>query len=73
MAESGLTTPWSLLDDAGGALAIGAVMHAAAWHTISRMSGGALAEGDLLRLFDQLRWDDRLDEPTAAMLGRAYV
>ena len=32
-----------------------------------------LAEGDLLRLFDQLRWDDRLDEATAAMLGRAYV
>ena len=32
-----------------------------------------LAEGDLLRLFDQLRWDDRLDEATAAMLGRTYV
>jgi putative ABC transport system ATP-binding protein len=35
--------------------------------------GRRLAEGDLLRLFDQLRWDDRLDEATAAMLGRAYV
>ena len=32
-----------------------------------------LAEADLLQLFDQLRWNDRLDESTAAMLGRAYV
>jgi hypothetical protein len=32
-----------------------------------------LAEADLLQLFDQLRWNDRLDETTAAMLGRAYV
>ena len=32
-----------------------------------------LTEGDLLRLFDQLRWADRLDESAAAMLRRAYV
>ncbi|HEX3233034.1 MAG TPA: ATP-binding cassette domain-containing protein [Gemmatimonadales bacterium] len=32
-----------------------------------------LTEDDLLQLFDQLRWADRLDESTAAMLRRAYV
>jgi putative ABC transport system ATP-binding protein len=32
-----------------------------------------LTESDLLQLFDQLRWADRLDESAAAMLQRAYV
>ena len=32
-----------------------------------------LTEDDLLQLFDQLRWTDRLDEPGAEMLRRAYV
>ena len=32
-----------------------------------------LTEDDLLQLFDQLRWADRLDEAAAAMLERAYV
>ncbi len=32
-----------------------------------------VGEGDLLRLFDQLRWSDRLDEATAEMLRRTYV
>ena len=32
-----------------------------------------LTEDDLLQLFDQLRWADRLDGPTAAMLQRTYV
>jgi putative ABC transport system ATP-binding protein len=32
-----------------------------------------LAEDDLLQLFDQLRWADRLDESAADMLRRAYV
>jgi hypothetical protein len=32
-----------------------------------------LAEGDLLRLFDQLRWADQLDESAADMLRKAYV
>jgi putative ABC transport system ATP-binding protein len=32
-----------------------------------------LSEEDLLQLFDQLRWADRLDESAAAMLRRAYV
>jgi putative ABC transport system ATP-binding protein len=32
-----------------------------------------LVEDDLLRLFDQLRWADRLDEDAASMLGRTYV
>ena len=32
-----------------------------------------LTEGDLLQLFDQLRWSDRLDESAARMLRDAYV
>ncbi|HEU5042385.1 MAG TPA: ATP-binding cassette domain-containing protein [Gemmatimonadales bacterium] len=32
-----------------------------------------LAEDDLLQLFDQLRWSDRLDAPAAAMLRRTYI
>jgi putative ABC transport system ATP-binding protein len=32
-----------------------------------------LAEDDLLQLFDQLRWADRLDESAAEMLRRTYV
>ena len=32
-----------------------------------------LAESDLLRFFDQLRWADRLDDSAAEMLRRAYV
>ena len=32
-----------------------------------------LVEGDLLQLFDQLRWADRLDQTAAEMLSRAYV
>lgn len=32
-----------------------------------------LTEDDLLRLFDQLRWADRLDDSAAEMLRRAYV
>ncbi len=32
-----------------------------------------LAEDDLLRLFDELRWADRLDESAAGMLRRSYV
>jgi putative ABC transport system ATP-binding protein len=32
-----------------------------------------LREGDLLQLFDQLRWADRLDESAAEMLRRAYL
>jgi putative tryptophan/tyrosine transport system ATP-binding protein len=34
---------------------------------------GRLAEDDLLQLFDQLRWADRLDDSAAEMLRRAYV
>jgi putative ABC transport system ATP-binding protein len=32
-----------------------------------------LGEEDLLQLFDQLRWADRLDESAAGMLRRSYV
>lgn len=34
---------------------------------------GRVAEEDLLQLFDQLRWADRLDESAAEMLRRTYV
>jgi putative ABC transport system ATP-binding protein len=34
---------------------------------------GRLSQDDLLQLFDQLRWADRLDESAAEMLRRAYV
>ena len=30
-------------------------------------------EPDLLQLFDQLRWADRLDDSAAEMLRRAYL
>jgi hypothetical protein len=32
-----------------------------------------LAEDDLLQLFDQLRWADRLDDSAATMLRHGYV
>ncbi|HEX3276644.1 MAG TPA: ATP-binding cassette domain-containing protein [Gemmatimonadales bacterium] len=32
-----------------------------------------LTEGELLQLFDQLRWADRVDEDAAALLREAYV
>jgi putative tryptophan/tyrosine transport system ATP-binding protein len=32
-----------------------------------------VTEEDLLQLFDQLRWADRLDDSAAEMLRRAYV
>lgn len=35
--------------------------------------GQRLTEDDLLQLFDQLRWADRLDDSAAEMLRRAYV
>ena len=42
-------------------------------HDISDVKRQRLAEDDLLRLFDQLRWADRLDESAAGMLRRGYV
>jgi putative tryptophan/tyrosine transport system ATP-binding protein len=42
-------------------------------HDIAELRRRRLAEGDLLQLFDQLRWDDRLDDSAAEMLRRAYV
>jgi putative ABC transport system ATP-binding protein len=35
--------------------------------------GLRLTEGELLQLFDRLRWADRVDEVAAAMLRRSYV
>jgi putative ABC transport system ATP-binding protein len=40
---------------------------------LSEVRRRRLTEDDLLQLFDQLRWADRLDESAAAMLQRAYV
>ena len=42
-------------------------------HDIAELRRQRLAEDDLLQLFDQLRWADRLDDSAAAMLRRAYV
>jgi putative ABC transport system ATP-binding protein len=42
-------------------------------YDIAEVRRQRLAEGDLLQLFDQLRWADRLDDSAAEMLRRAYV
>ena len=42
-------------------------------YDIAELRRRRLAEDDLLRLFDQLRWADRLDDSAAEMLRRAYV
>jgi putative ABC transport system ATP-binding protein len=42
-------------------------------YDLADMRSRRLTEDDLLQLFDQLRWADRLDEAAAAMLQRAYV
>ena len=42
-------------------------------HDITGGRRQRLVEDDLLQLFDQLRWADRLDDSAAQMLRRAYV
>jgi putative tryptophan/tyrosine transport system ATP-binding protein len=42
-------------------------------YDLGDIRGRRLSEDDLLRLFDLLRWADRLDEPAGEMLRRAYV
>jgi putative ABC transport system ATP-binding protein len=42
-------------------------------HDLADVRHRRLTEGDVLQLFDQLRWADRLDDAAAAMLRRAYV
>ena len=42
-------------------------------YDIARLRRQRLAESDLLQLFDQLRWADRLDQSAAEMLRQAYV
>jgi putative ABC transport system ATP-binding protein len=42
-------------------------------YDLGDLRGRRLTEDDLLQLFDQLRWADRLDESAAEMLRRAYV
>ena len=42
-------------------------------HDFSGVQRQALREGDLLQMFDELRWADRLDQETLQMLSRSYV
>jgi putative ABC transport system ATP-binding protein len=42
-------------------------------YDIAELRRQRLAEGDLLQLFDQLRWAERLDERAAQMLREGYV
>ena len=42
-------------------------------HDLTDIRRRRITEADLLRLFDQLRWADRLDSSAAAMLRRAYL
>ena len=42
-------------------------------YDLEDVGGLHLTEGDLLQLFDVLRWADRLDESAAALLRRMYV
>jgi putative ABC transport system ATP-binding protein len=42
-------------------------------YDIAELRRQRLAEDDLLQLFDQLRWADKLDDSAAEMLRRAYV
>jgi putative ABC transport system ATP-binding protein len=42
-------------------------------YDIAEVRRQRLAEEDLLQLFDQLRWADRLDESAAEMLRRTYI
>jgi putative tryptophan/tyrosine transport system ATP-binding protein len=42
-------------------------------HDLRDIQQRRVAEDDLLQLFDQLRWADRMDDSAAGMLRRAYV
>jgi putative ABC transport system ATP-binding protein len=42
-------------------------------HDIPEARGQRLGVDDLLQLFDQLRWADRLDHSTAEMLRHGYA
>jgi putative ABC transport system ATP-binding protein len=42
-------------------------------YDLGEVRRGRLTEDDLLQLFDQLRWADRLDDSAAEMLRRTYV
>jgi putative ABC transport system ATP-binding protein len=47
--------------------------HGRVVHDLEDVRRRRLTENDLLQIFDQLRWSDRLDRSAAEMLGRAYV
>ncbi len=42
-------------------------------HDLAGLAREGLREPDLLRMFDELRWADRLDASASAMLGRTWV
>jgi hypothetical protein len=42
-------------------------------HDLGDVRRRRITEGDLLQLFDRLRWADRLDTSAAEMLRRAYI
>jgi putative ABC transport system ATP-binding protein len=76
VAEAGLTT-LMVTHSMGQAVRLGdrvIIMHRGrVVHDLSDMRRRRITEADLLRLFDQLRWADRLDPAAAAMLRRAYL
>jgi putative ABC transport system ATP-binding protein len=76
VARGALTT-LMVTHSLGQAVALGdriLVMHRGrVVHDLRDVRRRRLTEGDLLQLFDRLRWADRLDTAAAEMLRRAYI
>src|SRR6476661_8491922 len=73
----GTLTTLMVTHSLGQAVALGdriLVMHRGrVVHDLRDVRRRRLTEGDLLQLFDRLRWADRLDTAAAEMLRRAYI